>query len=104
MNARGSTEVTIASSGLSMGVLTQILLSMIVTMAILSTLAMPPMLRGALARLPIRYDEEERLAREEFEDKGFVGNVERLLLAVDDSSNADLAAKIAGWLAGPLSW
>jgi Kef-type K+ transport system membrane component KefB/nucleotide-binding universal stress UspA family protein len=101
MNARGSTEVIIASIGLSMGVLSQNLFSMIVTMAILTTLAMPPMLRGALARLPQRRDEEERLAREEFEDKGFVRNVERLLLAVDDSANADLAAKVAGWLAGP---
>ncbi|MET0222199.1 MAG: cation:proton antiporter [Tardiphaga sp.] len=100
MNARGSTEVIIASIGLSMGVLTQNLFSMIVTMAILTTLAMPPMLRSALARLPQRREEQDRLAREEFEDKGFVGNLERLLLAVDDSSNADLATRTAGWLAG----
>jgi Kef-type K+ transport system membrane component KefB/nucleotide-binding universal stress UspA family protein len=101
MNARGSTEVIIASIGLSMGVLTQNLFSMIVTMAILTTLAMPPMLRGALARLPPRRDEQDRLEREEYEDKGFVGNLERLLLAVDNSGNAELAAKIAGWLAAP---
>jgi len=101
MNARGSTEVIIASIGLSMGVLTQNLFSMIVTMAILTTLAMPPMLRGALARLPPRRDEQDRLEREEYEDKGFVGNLERLLLAVDNSGNAELAAKVAGWLAAP---
>lgn len=101
MNARGSTEVIIASIGLSMGVLTQNLFSMIVTMAILTTLAMPPMLRGALARLPPRREEQDRLDREEFEDKGFVGNLERLLLAVDDGGNAELAAKVAGWLAAP---
>jgi Kef-type K+ transport system membrane component KefB/nucleotide-binding universal stress UspA family protein len=101
MNARGSTEVIIASIGLSMGVLTQNLFSMIVMMAILTTLAMPPMLRTTLARLPARRDEQDRLAREEFEDRGFVGNLERLLLAVDDSRNAELAARIAGWLAGP---
>jgi nucleotide-binding universal stress UspA family protein len=101
MNARGSTEVIIASIGLSMGVLTQNLFSMIVTMAILTTLAMPPMLRRALARLPPRRDEQDRLAREEFEDKGFIGNLERLLLAVDDSANAELVNRIAGWLAGP---
>lgn len=101
MNARGSTEVIIASIGLSMGVLTQNLFSMIVTMAILTTLAMPPMLRGALARLPPRRDEQDRLEREEFEDKGFIGNLERLLLAVDDGGNAELAARVAGWLAAP---
>jgi K+:H+ antiporter len=101
MNARGSTEVIIASIGLSMGVLTQNLFSMIVIMAILTTLAMPPMLRGALARLPPARDEQDRLEREEFEDRGFVGHLERLLLTVDDSRNAELAAQIAGWLAAP---
>jgi Kef-type K+ transport system membrane component KefB/nucleotide-binding universal stress UspA family protein len=101
MNARGSTEVIIASIGLSMGVLTQNLFSMIVTMAILTTLAMPPMLRGALARLPPRHEEKARLEREAFEDQGFVGNLERLLVAADDSANGDLASQVADLLAGP---
>ncbi|HVV65001.1 MAG TPA: cation:proton antiporter, partial [Rhizomicrobium sp.] len=53
MNARGSTEVIVASIGLTMGVLSQNLYTMIVTMAVVTTLAMPPMLRWALQRLPI---------------------------------------------------
>ncbi|WP_076858168.1 cation:proton antiporter domain-containing protein [Bradyrhizobium mercantei] len=100
MNARGSTEVIIATIGLSMGVLSQTMFSMIVTMAILTTMAMPPMLRGALARLPLGKDEKERLEREEYEQRGFVANLERLLLAVDESSNAKFAAHLAGLLAG----
>src|SRR5262249_1172650 len=48
MNARGSTEVIVASIGLSMGALTQTLFTMIVTMAVVTTMAMPPMLRWAL--------------------------------------------------------
>jgi Kef-type K+ transport system membrane component KefB/nucleotide-binding universal stress UspA family protein len=100
MNARGSTEVIIATIGLSMGVLSQNLFSMIVTMAILTTMAMPPMLRAALARLPLGKDEKARLDREEFEQKGFVANLERLLLAVDESANAKFASHIAGLLAG----
>lgn len=101
MNARGSTEVIIATIGLSMGVLSQNLFSMIVTMAILTTMAMPPMLRAALARLPLGKAEKERLEREEFEQKGFVANLERLLLAVDESANAKFASHISGLLAGP---
>src|SRR3954462_2283463 len=101
MNARGSTEVVIATIGLSMGVLSQNLFSMIVTMAILTTMAMPPMLRAALARLPLTKEEKTRLEREEIEEKGFVANLERLLLAVDESANAKFAAHIAGQLAGP---
>jgi len=100
MNARGSTEVIIATIGLSMGVLSQNLFSMIVTMAMVTTIAMPPMLRAALARLPLGKDEKTRLEREEFEERGFVANLERLLLAVDESANAKFAAHVAGLLAG----
>jgi Kef-type K+ transport system membrane component KefB/nucleotide-binding universal stress UspA family protein len=100
MNARGSTEVIIATIGLSAGVLSQNLFSMIVTMAILTTMAMPPMLRAALSRLPLGKDEKARLEREEFEQKGFVANLERLLLAVDESANAKFASHICGLLAG----
>src|SRR5260221_5812951 len=71
MNARGSTEVIVASIGLSMGALSQSLFSMIVAMAVVTTMAMPPMLRWALARLPVRGEEQARLDREEFEARGF---------------------------------
>ena len=100
MNARGSTEVIVATIGLSMGVLSNNLFTMIVTMALLTTLAMPPMLRWALARLPMREEEQKRIEREEFEAKGFMPNVERLLLAVDDSPNGKFAAHLTGLLAG----
>ena len=100
MNARGSTEVIIATIGLSMGVLGRNLYSMIITMAILTTMAMPPMMRAALRRLPLTEEERERLEREEFEESGFVANLERLLLAADESPNGKLASHIAGLLAG----
>ncbi len=67
MNARGSTEVIVATIGLSMGALSQDLFTMIVTMAIVTTLAMPPTLRWALGRLPMRKEERERLEREEMQ-------------------------------------
>ena len=100
MNARGSTEVIVASIGLSLGVISLDLFTMIVTMAIVTTLAMPPMLRWALARLPLHEEERARLAREAFEAKGFISNVERLLVAVDDSANGRLALRLAGLMAG----
>jgi Kef-type K+ transport system membrane component KefB/nucleotide-binding universal stress UspA family protein len=100
MNARGSTEVIVASIGLSMGVLSQSLFTMIVAMAVITTLAMPPTLRWALKRLPIREEEQKRLDREVFEAKGFVSNLERILVAVDDSPNGLFAARIAGLIAG----
>src|SRR6185312_11592270 len=84
MNARGSTEVIVASIGLSMNILTHNLFTMIVTMAILTTLAMPPMLRWALGRLPMKEEEKLRVERETLDERGFIAKLERLLLAVDD--------------------
>jgi Kef-type K+ transport system membrane component KefB len=79
MNARGSTEVIVASIGLSLGLISQALFTMIVAMAVVTTLAMPPMLRWALSRVPLHEEEHARLEREAFEAKGFIPNVERLL-------------------------
>ena len=103
MNARGSTEVIVATIGLSMGALSQDLFTMIVTMAIVTTLAMPPTLRWALARLPMRKEERERLEREEMQAKGFVSQLERLLVAVDDSPNGQFGSRVAGMIAGTRS-
>jgi Kef-type K+ transport system membrane component KefB/nucleotide-binding universal stress UspA family protein len=100
MNARGSTEVIVATIGLSMGALSENLFTMIVAMAIITTMAMPPTLRWALARLPLSRQEKQRLEREEMEAKGFVPNLERLLLAVDDSANGKFATRIGGMIAG----
>ncbi len=100
MNARGSTEVIIASVGLSLGALSHDLFTMIVAMAVITTMAMPPSLRWALARIPMRKDEKQRLEREEMEARGFVPNLERLLVAADDSANGKFASRIAGMLAG----
>jgi nucleotide-binding universal stress UspA family protein len=101
MNARGSTEIIVASIGLSMGALTQNLFTMIVTMAVVTTMAMPPMLRWALSRVPIGKSEKDRLKREEVEAEGFVADLERFLLAVDDGANGRFASRLAGSLAGP---
>jgi len=100
MNARGSTEVIVATIGLSLGMLNDSLFTMIVAMAVVTTMAMPPMLRWALARLPISEEEKERLEREEFEARGFVTNLERLLIAVDGSRNGKFASRLAGMIAG----
>ncbi|AWN53269.1 cation:proton antiporter [Methylobacterium sp. 17Sr1-1] len=100
MNARGSTEVIVASIGLGMGALSQDLFTMIVAMALITTLAMPPTLRWALHRLPLRGEEKERLEREAAEERGFVANLERLLVAADDGAKGRFAARIAGLVAG----
>jgi K+:H+ antiporter len=100
MNARGSTEVIVASIGLSMGALTQRLFTAIVAMAVVTTMAMPPMLRWAFKRLPMGSEEKARLEREEFEAQGFLAHIERLLVAVDASPSGRFASRLVGLLAG----
>jgi Kef-type K+ transport system membrane component KefB/nucleotide-binding universal stress UspA family protein len=100
MNARGSTEVIIATIGLAMGALSENLYTVIVAMAVVTTAAMPPTLRWALARLPLGAEEKKRLEREEFEARGFVTNMERLLIAVDAGANGKFASRLAGLIAG----
>jgi len=58
------------------------------------------MLRWALGRLPMSPEEAARLEREEFEAKGFVPNIERLLVAVDASPSGQFASRLVGLLAG----
>src|ERR1700730_1372922 len=100
MNARGSTEVIVATIGLSSGVLSESLYTVIVAMAVVTTTAMPPTLRWALARLPLGREEKQRLEREEFEARGFVTNMERLLIVADASANGKFASRLAGLIAG----
>lgn len=100
MNARGSTEVIVATIGLATGALTQNIYTMIVTMAIVTTLAMPPALRRALNRLPMGEEERERLEKEALAASAFVSRFERLLIAADQSANGRFASHIAGFVAG----
>jgi Kef-type K+ transport system membrane component KefB/nucleotide-binding universal stress UspA family protein len=100
LNARGSTEVIIASIGLSMGVLGERLYTMIVAMAVVTTMIMPPTLRWVMSRVPLREEEARRLEREEAEERQDVPGMERVLLLVEDSPNAHLAAHLAGVFAG----
>jgi Kef-type K+ transport system membrane component KefB/nucleotide-binding universal stress UspA family protein len=100
MNARGSTEVIVATIGLSMGALSQSLFTMIVAMAVITTMAMPPSLRWALKRIPLRKNEKQWIEREEMEERGFVPKLERLLVAADGSANGEFAVRIAGIIAG----
>ena len=99
LNARGSTEVIVASIGLSMGALSGQLYTMIVAMAVVTTMAMPPTLRWMLARVPLGEEERRRLEREGEAARASVPKMERALVVVDDSANARFVAGIAGMFA-----
>ncbi|HTO83599.1 MAG TPA: cation:proton antiporter [Methylomirabilota bacterium] len=99
LNARGSTEVIIAAIGLTMGALSTQLYTMIVAMAVVTTMAMPPTLRWMMARVPVMDEEAKRLEKEDAERLENLPQMERALIYVDDSPNGRLAARLAGLFA-----
>ncbi len=99
LNARGSTEVIIASIGLAMGALSEQLYTMIVAMAVITTMVMPPMLRWVMSRVPLGEEETKRLEKEEAEAQEHLPKMERALVYADDSPNGRLASRIAGLFA-----
>ena len=100
MNARGSTEVILATIGLTMGLLNQTLFTIIVVMAVVTTLIMPPMLRWALARVPMREEEKTRIETEAAEENDLLPKMKRVLVALDAGASGGQAAALAGWLIG----
>ena len=100
MNARGSTEVILATIGLTMGLLNQTLFTIIVVMAVVTTLIMPPLLRWALARVPMREEEKSRIETEAAEENDLLPKMKRVLVALDAGASGAQAAALAGWLIG----
>lgn len=62
MNARGVVEVVVAMVGLRIGVLTTATYTIVVLVAIVTSLMAPPVLRYAMSRVEMTADEELRLA------------------------------------------
>ncbi|MFI2652165.1 cation:proton antiporter [Micromonospora fulviviridis] len=63
MNARGVVEVIVAMTGFRLGVFDVRMYTVVVLVAIVTSVMAPPMLRAALARVPLRSDEQRRRQR-----------------------------------------
>src|SRR5699024_9448957 len=82
LNARGAMEIIIATIGLNLGILTQDMFSIIVVMAMATSLMAPSALRWVLDRVEMGQEEEERLKKEELEAESLVAGIHRVLLPV----------------------
>jgi Kef-type K+ transport system membrane component KefB len=80
LNARGAVEIIVATLGLSLGILTQQVFSMIVLMAMITSLAAPFALRAIQHRIRPEGEELERLRREEVTESGMLVDIRRVLL------------------------
>ncbi len=82
LNARGAVEIIVATIGLSLGILTVEMFSIVVVMAIVTSLMAPTLLRYCLARVEPDTEERRRLAREDALRGTFTAGVRRLLVPV----------------------
>ncbi len=82
LNARGAMEIIIASVGLSLGILSQEMFSIIVLMAMVTSLMAPTALRRVLARIEPSPDEVARLKQEQLAEHSLVANLHRVLLPI----------------------
>jgi len=83
------------------GALTPPLYTMIVAMAVVTTMVMPPSLRWMMARLRWAKRNCQRLDKEDAEQSESVPHMERTLVYLDDSVNGVVMASLAGLVRRP---
>ena len=96
LNARGAVEIIVASIGLSLGILSQEVFSMVVVMAVVTSLAAPFALRAILRRIEPGADEVARLRREESSSGSLVGSIRRVLVPVRPRQSTLGGAQVIG--------
>ncbi|MBU6197830.1 MAG: cation:proton antiporter [Cyanobacteria bacterium REEB446] len=82
LNARGGMEIIVASIGLSIGILTNEVFSMIVLMAIVTSVMAPILLRYTLKHIESDEDEIERLQEEAAIKLSTIKNIHRVLIPI----------------------
>jgi Kef-type K+ transport system membrane component KefB/nucleotide-binding universal stress UspA family protein len=98
MNARGAMEIVVATVGLGLGVLTVEMYSIIVMVAVVTSLMAPPLLRFTLKRVRMGADEARRLEQEEIAAVSFVRGVRRVLVLGRTPRMMRIAAQLVGYM------
>ena len=94
LNARGAMEVVIATVGLGIGVLNDAAYTVIVLMAMVTSIMAPPTLRLAVRNFAGNEEEQQRLAREAALDSNLVVKDRRILLPSRGLPNSIVAAQV----------
>lgn len=94
MNARGAIEIIVATIGLSLGVLTLPMYSIILMISIVTSIMAPPLLRWSLRHVEFSDEEQKRLAAEERREDSFVANLKRVLLPSTGGAKSQVAAQV----------
>ncbi|CAM3332737.1 cation:proton antiporter [Rhodothermus bifroesti] len=103
MNARGAMEIIVATIGLQLGILSQEMFSIIVLMAMVTSLMAPPILRWTLSRITPEPQELERLRQEELFKDSVVAQIHRVLVPVRRRDEPDAMYHIKTYLLDKLN-
>lgn len=103
LNARGAMEIIIATIGLELGILSQTMFSIIVVMAMATSLMAPPALRWVLKRVEPEAQELERLQREEMALHSMIAKVHRILIPVRPRPASDIVHEMEALVVRQLS-
>ncbi|WP_224338168.1 cation:proton antiporter [Haloprofundus halobius] len=96
LNARGAMEIIVAMIGLGLGVLTVEMYSIIVMIAIVTSLMAPPLLRKTIPRLEMSEQERKRLEREQQQAESFLGQMTTVLQPTRCSVDSQYGARLLG--------
>ena len=94
LNARGAIEIVIATVGLSLGVLNARSYTVVVVLAMATSMMAPPLLRTVLRRVRTGGEETARLEREAVMDSSVIAATRTALLPTRGGSNSVLAARV----------
>ena len=94
LNARGAIEIVIATVGLSLGVLNARSYTVVVVLAMSTSMMAPPLLRAVLRRVRAGGEETARLEREAVMDSSVIASTRTALLPTRGGSNSVLAARL----------
>jgi nucleotide-binding universal stress UspA family protein len=94
LNARGAVEIVVATVGLSLGILNASSYTVIVLMAMATSMAAPPLLRLALRGWKGSEEEQARLERERMLRSNVLVRTRRVLLPSHGGPNSLLAGRI----------
>lgn len=94
LNARGALEIVIATIGLSLGVLSEAAYTVVVLMAIVTTILAPPILRAVTRNWTGTAEEQDRLDRELSHARNIVVRPSRMLLPSRGGPGSIAAAQV----------
>lgn len=98
LNARGAMEIIVAMVGLGLGVLTIEMYSIIVMIAIVTSLMAAPLLQVTIPRITMSPQERRRLEREAQQAESFLGQMTTVLLPTRCGIDSQFAARLLGYM------